>query len=365
MNQAQSILNNNSHCLRSKKLDEEQLLILKKTKTKKSIYRILEDSLNHFYKKNKIIYKKIKYSPPPIKRPKSTIKKKNTLIRIKNSEKEDKIKKLKEKDENNKKSEKNKNIGKNVIIFDIKNLNINNTNYLKNNINDINYNNNENIIQKNIFNENNIIKICTENEIKNDINIIENNKNNIHENIIQIENELKPLNDNNIYNVNGISKPIYGKKINNKRVIFGKCIRPKLESSPIKPIKRRIRKVLNYKKYLELKQRMINNIDNKEFTYLFQSNHKISKNYWHAKIDIISPKKYLGIKSQRSSSDSSSLSKTITHKKYKKKQKKKKIINLEKELDEIYKLNNLELNLISQLKKNLKKADTDCELLLF
>ena len=59
MNQTESIFNKNFHCLRSKKLNNEQLLILKQSKTKKSAYKILEDSLNHFNKKNKIIYKKL------------------------------------------------------------------------------------------------------------------------------------------------------------------------------------------------------------------------------------------------------------------------------------------------------------------
>ena len=49
---------------------------------------------------------------------------------------------------------------------------------------------------------------------------------------------------------------------------------------------------------------MSNNlINNNEFRYTFQSNHKIAKNYWHVKIDIISPRKYLGNKSQKSGSE--------------------------------------------------------------
>ena len=107
-------------------------------------------------------------------------------------------------------------------------------------------------------------------------------------------------------------------------------------------------------KYLALDK----DINDNEFIYLFQSENKISKNYWHTKVDIISPKKYLGIKSQRSSSESS-FSKLLMRKK---RRRKKKIINIEDISDEI---NENDLSLISKLKRNLKKTEGDCELLLY
>ena len=99
-------------------------------------------------------------------------------------------------------------------------------------------------------------------------------------------------------------------------------------------------------------------LNNNELIYLFRANRKIPKNYWHTKVDIVSPKKLLGNKSQRSISEDS-FEKLIMPKK---RGRKKRIISIEDESNDI---NDIELNLISELKKNLKKTESDCELLLY
>ena len=114
----QGINNRNPHCLRSRKLNEEQLLLLKhfgeQPKINKTTYKFIEESLNNFSQdNNRIINKKLKYSPPPItKRPRSFNKKQNSSSKV------------------NKSNQKQKKINKKNKSLDDQNLNI----YRKKNI---------------------------------------------------------------------------------------------------------------------------------------------------------------------------------------------------------------------------------------
>lgn len=482
----QGTTSRNPHCLRSRKLNEEQLLLLKhfgeQPKTNKNAYKFLEESLINFTQENKLLNKKLKYSPPPItKRPRSYNKKQKSSSKAKKSnQKASKNKKINQSFEeqnnnNNKRSnslyKKGKQVKKNInynenksrenyykyfndnssnnnfgenykklkhikkkrlrgrtndnslIIknknkFENSNLKMKNTNknnqvdnIIINNINEYNenYNNekietleNKKIAIKALIKDYKIIETKDDN---NHINNQQNNLNNINikpggifekinfkttqENNInnnRINSDYKNININNNYLTNIIIKPseldskdiksqvnninnlqinqkqiqqktIYGKIINNKRVIFALYQKPKEESS-IKIIKkrkrRRLKNILNYNKYQERNREIISKDNSNEFKYLFQSNHKISKNYWHAKIDIISPKKYHLNKSQRSGSEDSYPKIRIGKKRGRKK---KKVNNMEEDLDDI------EISLISELKKNLKKTDGDVELL--
>ena len=471
----------NPHCLRSKKLNEEQLLLLKhfgeQPKANKS-YKFIEESFNNLEQENKIINKKTKYSPAHIsKRQKSFNKNKNQNSSIKgkkSGQKEKSNNKMNDyfdetnnkkknirksidtinKEENlyltNKKNNINKSKKKNTKKNRIKGVKtkIINDNFMnkknkvensskikkigknKNNINNIiNFNDindfNDNIHEKietienkkvaiktlindykiietkeeineindePIYNSNvNVINTKTSpieilekinfkttqenNNITNKINTNANNNNNniIINNINKNKNYLANIIINPDFDIKGIKpiinsievapkpiqKKVYGKLINNKRVIFGVWNKPKNESPP-KLIKkrrrrRRLRNILNYNKYQERKMKEISNklIQNNEFRYIFQSNHRISKNYWHAKIDIISPKKYLGNKSQRSVTEESLPKLKIG----KKRGRKKKNHNTDNDIDED------EISFISELKKNLKKTDGDVELL--
>ena len=170
------------------------------------------------------------------------------------------------------------------------------------------------------------------------------------------------INNNIIKNLQFIPKQIhnkvYGKIINNKRVIFGLSYGPKKDPSPPKLIKkrkrRRLKNILNFNKYQEKIKEMSNNlINNNEFRYIFQSNHKIAKNYFHVKIDIISPRKYNGNKSQKSGSEDSIPKLKIGRKRGRRRRKHVR----EEEIDDF------EISSISKLKKNLKKTDGDMELL--
>ena len=256
-----------------------------------------------------------------------------------------------------------------MIIIDKNKLNIN---YLNN----FNLKKNENNQEKNNINilEKINFKITKLNESNNsNQDIIDSIESKNNQNFANINNNtglnIKSINNNNISLYSNQvpimippPKPKYGKIIDNKRVIFGIWNKPRIDS-PIKINKKRKRRrlinILNYNKYQEKVREMPNFFfNNNEFIYLFHTNHKIPKNYWHTKVDIISPKKLLGNKSQRSSSEDS-FEKLIMPKK---RGRKKRIISIEDESDE---LNDIELSLISELKKNLKKTEGDCELLLY
>ena len=447
MRQTQSIYNNKySHYLRSRKLNDDQLYLIKnygeKDKNNKNFYKSKEESKQNFINEDKIKNKKYKYYPPSVnkrsksysKKPKdaSKIKKmsksnkkmkknhksleeqdfdvnmtSNNTIKKTNCDVDGKYKKIKQNDDstdnndtkilksnkkentndynidddinNNKElnDDSNSNRGKikdknnevKAIIIDDKIVNLkdgsgsykiqNNSNNNK----DLNFNNN----MKNINNmNNNIVKNIG---IIGKINIksLQENKTNEKEyykekkdtnyllnSLLKHEKEIRKLNNLEIRN-----KPIkisnYGKIINNKRVIFGIFQRPKDDPIPkvIKKRKRRrLKNILNYNKYL---QKIANNVENEDgFKYLFNYNHKIIKNYWHAKIDIISPiKKNIGEVSKNSESDDSFPRMRIGRKRGRKKKRK----NME---DESY---DDEMSLFSALKNNLKKTDNDCEFL--
>ena len=462
MKQNQGInYNRNPHCLRSRKLNDEHLLLLKhfgeQTKNNKNAYKFIEESLNNFSNEDRIINKKFKYSPPPItKRAKSYSKKQKSSSKILKSKKKvnkskEKNQSLEEKDlynnkrrnnstkklyEENKSDIKNKKIkqnndnkensGKNIVkkqklknkIKSIKNKNNKNNNnnnnddinnnkvnnneknsdikrernenkkievraiiidgkiidsknaaiQTQNNLNNQNLNNNTNIINSSESISNNKTNMnqlgvfekvnfkTTQNNSNNNNNNIKNlyedkNKNFLLNSLLNKEREMKKLN-----NIEIKRKPFeilsYGKIINNKRVIFGIWQRQKNMTIPkvIKKRKRRrLKNILNYNKYIEKISNYIE-IEN-GFRYLFNSNHKISKNYWHAKIDIISPtKKYIGNNSKRSGSEDNFQKLKIGKKRGRKKRR-------SDELDDF------EISLFSSLKNDLKKTDDDCEFL--
>ena len=455
--------NRNPHCLRSRKLNDEHLLLLKhfgeQTKNNKNTYKFIEESLNNFNNEDRIINKRFKYSPPPItKRAKSYSKKQNSSSKILRSKK--KVNKSKEKNQsleekdlynNKRRNNSNKNIyeenksdikykklkknndnkdnsSKNIIkkknfknkIKNIKNRkSINNNSRNNDNSNDASnnkINNNElNSNNKRERNENKKIEVRAiiiddkivdskhaANQTQNNLNInnqnLNNNTNNIKNigNINDNKNSMKPLevfekvnfktaldnNNNNMKNLyedrnknfllnsllnkeremkklNNIEikrKPFeiltYGKIINNKRVIFGVWQRQKNMTIPKvirKRKRRRLKNILNYNKYIEKISNYIE-IEN-GFRYLFNSNHKISKNYWHTKIDIISPvKKYIGNNSKKSGSEDNFQKLKIGKKRGRKKRR-------SDDLDDF------EISLFSSLKNDLKKTDDDCEFL--
>ena len=97
-------LSQNTHCLRSKKLNDDQLLLLrhlsgqqKTNKSNKMENKLLEESINNFKKENRISKKKVNYSPPSIKKSsRSNHKKNNSNNKKKNSKFLKKIKQNKE-----------------------------------------------------------------------------------------------------------------------------------------------------------------------------------------------------------------------------------------------------------------------------
>ena len=452
MRQTQSIYNNKySHYLRSRKLNDDQLYLIKnygeKDKNNKNSYKSKEESKQNFIHDDKIKNKKSKYYPPSVnKRSKSYSKKPKDASKIKKMSKSNKkmknnhksleeqdfdvnmtsnnsnkktnvdvdvnvdgkYKKLKQNEDStdnndtkilksNKKNnadnynidnddinnikelngDSNSNRGKikdknnevKAIIIDDKLVNLkdgsgsykiqNNSNNNK----DLNFNNN----MKNMNNMNNNImknlgmiekiniKSLQENKTNdNDYYKEKKDSNYLLNSLLKHEKEIKKLNNIEIKN-----RPIkisnYGKIINNKRVIFGIFQRPK--DAPIPKVikkrkRRRLKNILNYNKYL---QKIANNVENEDgFKYLFNYNHKIIKNYWHAKIDIISPiKKNIGEISKKSESEDSFPRMRIGRKRGRKKRRK----NME---DESY---DDEMSLFSALKNNLKKTDNDCEFL--
>ena len=444
MRQTQSIYNNNnnySHYLRSRKLNDDHLYLIKhfgeKDKNNKSSYKYKEESKNSFINDDKITNKKGKYYPSSVKkRSKSYSKKTKDTSKIKKMSKSNKklkknhkgleeqdlyinktsnnsirkingdgkYQKIKQNDDstdnndtktmkenNNKKStddyynneddindikeinddsnsnrekSKNKNNEVKAIIIDDKIVNLKDGSSKiqnsSNNNKDLNFNNNLKNMNNSMINnlgmiEKLNIKSFQENKANNkDFYKEKKDTNYLLNSLLKHEKEIRKLNNIEIRN-----KPVhistYGKIINNKRVIFGIFQRPK--DAPIpkairKRKRRRLKNILNYNKYL---QKIANNVENENgFKYLFNYNHKIIKNYWHAKIDIISPfKKNIGDGSKRSESEDSFPRVRIGRKRGRKKRKK------EME-DESY---DEELSLFSALKNNLKKTDNDCEFL--
>ena len=420
--------NQNTHCLRSKKLNEDQILLLRQfggqQKNNKMEYKLLEESINNLKKENRITKMKVKYSPPSIKKNSrsnhkkinSNNKKKNSKILKKirqNSDRSIKERNRKEKNsftknENQKNSGKknndnkksneqkdnddyvenkqsiisNKKVGVKTLIYNYKIININEDNK----INEENNPQNPNLtidIPNSLINQSNQFPnipntqkfpLNPPNYFLNSPSI--NNINNINNSIIttnitninRISNyypstiytpriELKePLMTNNFpFN----NKPIYGKMVNNKRTIFGLCKRPKEDLHKILKKKRRRRRrlknVLNYKKYQEKLKEMPNYVNNNnEFKYIFETSHRIAKNYWHVKVDIVNTKKYLDYFSD----SDESYGKIRVGKRRGRKRKRFNYGN-----DEMNEMKLAEINAISELKKNLEKTDGDVELL--
>ena len=154
------------------------------------------------------------------------------------------------------------------------------------------------------------------------------------------------------------NKPNYGKIINNKRVIFSLIYRPKNESllrlakKKRRRRRRRLKNVLNYKKYQEKLKEMPNYINNNyEFKYLFETSHRIAKNYWHVKVDIVNSMRY----EEYTDSDESFNRMRVGRKRGRKRRRR---FNYNDNDD-----NMAEINAISELRKNLEKTDGDVELL--
>lgn len=206
------------------------------------------------------------------------------------------------------------------------------------------------------------------------------NYNSFYGNIINNNHSINPIIQANITNINRITnyypstiytpkievkefsafspmsinnRPSYGKIINNKRVIFGLFHREKEDSHKMLKKKRRRRRrlknVLNYKKYQEKLKEMPNYVNNNnEFKYLFETSHRIAKNYWHVKVDIVNSRRYVGY----SDSDESYTKIRVGRKRGRKR---RRVHNDDYNLAEI--------NAISELRKNLEKTDGDVELL--
>ena len=151
-----------------------------------------------------------------------------------------------------------------------------------------------------------------------------------------------------IFPIRFFNKPVYGKLLNNKRVIFGLIHRPKEDFHKFLKKKRRRRRrlknVLNYKKYQEKLKEMPNYVNNNnEFKYIFETSHRIAKNYWHVKVDIVNSRKYWDY------TDSDETYGKIRVGKRRGRRRRRE--------------HNAEINIISELRKNLEKTDGDMELL--
>ena len=416
----------NPHCLRSKKLNDDQLLLLKhfgeQQRTNKMEYKLLQESINNLKKESRV-NKKVKYSPSSIRKNSRTNnnKKINSYTKKKNSKNLKKIrqnsdransgrnkkdrniinienKKIQRKKNNlvnNKADKKNFNVNKednkdvvneneseiigkkkigvkklihNYEILDIKDDNkINNENNTNNNKNNTNIDFINNIFQqpeqipKNNYQSflGNIITNSTQNinpiitaNITN-INRITNNyyPSSIYTPRIEVKDPL-PLSNIGIIN----NRPTYGKIINNKRVIFALYHRPKEDFHKLlkkkKRRRRRLKNVLNYKKYQEKLKEMPNYVNNNnEFKYLFETSHRIAKNYWHVKVDIVNSTRYVGY----SDSDESYTKIRVGRKRGRKR---RRIHNNDNDDSNL-----AEINAISELRKNLEKTDGDVELL--
>ena len=425
--------NQNPHCLRSKKLNDDQLLLLKQfgdqQKSNKMEYKLLQESINNLKKENRI-NKKVKYSPPSIRknsRSNNNNKKVNSYTKKKNS------KNLKKIRQNSDRANSGRNKKERNNIKTIENQKIQKKkNNLTNNITD---KKNTSSINKDIVNENEqdiigkkkigvkklihnyeILDIKDDNKINNEINPI-NPTNNIKNNSITIDfinnafqqpeqipkvnyqsllgniitnttQNINPIITANITNINRItnnyypypssiytprievkdplplsniniinSRPTYGKIVNNKRIIFGLYHRPKEDFHKIlkkkKRRRRRLKNVLNYKKYQEKLKEMPNYVNNNnEFKYLFETSHRIAKNYWHVKVDIVNSTRYVDY----SDSDESYTKIKVGRKRGRKRRR----MHNNNDNDDS---NFAEINAISELRKNLEKTDADVELL--
>ena len=423
--------NQNPHCLRSKKLNDDQLLLLKhfgdQQKTNKMEYKLLEESINNLKKESRV-NKKVKYSPPSIRKNSrsNNNKKVNSYTKKKNSKNLKKIRQNSDransgrnkKDRNNMKVIENQKIlrKKNNVMnnIDKKNLSANNKN-IDNENNNIIGKEQENIGKKRIgvkklIHNYEILDIKDDNKINNEINPINNTNKAINidfiNNTIQqpaqipkanyqtflgniITNStqnINPIITANITNINRITnnfypssiytprievkdplpfsnigvinnKPTYGKIVNNKRVIFALYHRPKEDLHKMlkkkKRRRRRLKNVLNYKKYQEKLKEMPNYVNNNnEFKYLFETSHRIAKNYWHVKVDIVNSTRYVGY----SDSDESYTKIRVGRKRGRKRRR----VHNNNDNDDS---NLAEINAISELRKNLEKTDGDVELL--
>lgn len=424
--------NQNPHCLRSKKLNDDQLLLLKQfgdqQKSNKMEYKLLQESINNLKKENRI-NKKVNYSPPSIRKNSrsNNNKKVNSYTKKKNS------KNLKKIRQNSDRANSGRNKKERNNIKTIENQKIQKK---KNNLtNNITEKKNSSSINKDIVNENEqdiigkkkigvkklihnyeILDIKDDNKINNEINPI-NPTNNIKNNSITIDfinnafqqpeqipkvnyqsllgniitnttQNINPIITANITNINRItnnyypypssiytprievkeplplsniniinSRPTYGKIVNNKRVIFGLYHRPKEDFHKIlkkkKRRRRRLKNVLNYKKYQEKLKEMPNYVNNNnEFKYLFETSHRIAKNYWHVKVDIVNSTRYVDY----SDSDESYTKIKVGRKRGRKRRR----MHNNNDNDDS---NFAEINAISELRKNLEKTDADVELL--
>ena len=91
--------------------------------------------------------------------------------------------------------------------------------------------------------------------------------------------------------------------------------------------------------------------NNNEFKYLFETSHRIAKNYWHVKVDIVNSTRYVGY----SDSDESYTKIKVGRKRGRKRRR----MHYNDNDDS----NFAEINAISELRKNLEKTDADVELL--
>lgn len=415
-------LSQNTHCLRSKKLNDDQLLLLRhlggqqKSKNNKMENKLLEESINNFKKENRITKKKVNYSPPSIKKSsRSNHKKNNSNNKKKNSkflkkikqnsersakkgnrkeknlikktdnqnnlnqknnfikESEDNQKKISNKkgddnniEENQQNIVNNKKVGIKTLIYNYQIINIKEDSKINEEKNPQNQNIDIEIPQT-IINQQEHFQNISQQQLP--INYIDNlqNKNNqiITTNITNI-NRISNYYPSAIYtprieikdpllisSSNLLNKQLYGKIVNNKRVIFGLFHRPKEDFHKLlkkkRKRRRRLKNILNYKKYQEKLKEMPNYVNtNNEFKYIFETSHRIAKNYWHVKVDIVNSTRYVDY-----SDSDESYGKIRVGKK--RGRKRRRIHNDD--------LNLAQINAISELKKNLEKTDGDMELL--
>ena len=92
--------------------------------------------------------------------------------------------------------------------------------------------------------------------------------------------------------------------------------------------------------------------NNNEFKYLFETSHRIAKNYWHVKVDIVNSTRYVDY----SDSDESYTKIKVGRKRGRKRRR----MHNNNDNDDS---NFAEINAISELRKNLEKTDADVELL--